>query len=309
MSAGIHPDFLKYGKIKPPLNARALPFINFILTKALNKTSVGSGLTEERLSIEVGDGAKISLSLISPAECNSALPALVYFHGGAFAMQASPHHKRLVAEYALKTPCKVAFVDYRLLPKATYPIGLKECFSAYKWITENTSSLGVIPERIAVGGDSAGGALSIGVCKLSLEQNVRMPCFQMLIYPVTDIRQNTPSMREFTDTPLWNSKLNAKMWKMYLEGVPPEKWKDASPVAAHSFAGFPPTFVEVAEFDCLRDEGREFAKTLQANGVAAELRQTYGTIHGFEIAENNEIVRDSIAQRIDRLKKALQPEV
>ena len=123
-------------------------------------------------------------------------------------------------------------------------------------------------------------------------------------YPVTDEGQNTPSMKQFADTPLWNSKLNAKMWKMYLKGVPPLQRKNASPAAASSFAGIPPTYVEVSEYDCLRDEGIAFAMALQENRIATQLYQTKGTVHGFEIAEQNEIALESVARRIKALKEA-----
>jgi acetyl esterase/lipase len=261
-------------------------------------------LQENRFSILGFGGMRISVSVIRPGKRHEALPGLLYIHGGAFALQASPHHKRLAADYALKTPCTVILVDYRLLPKATYPIGLEDCYAAYKWLIESAHTLGIIPDRIAIGGDSAGGALSIGVCRLALERGLRMPCFQMLIYPVTDARQETPSMRQFTDTPLWNSKLNAKMWQMYLRGVPYEERSGASPAEAALLAGMPPTYVEVSEYDCLRDEGIEFAKALGERGVSTELYETAGTVHGFEIAMNNEIVRESVARRIERLSSA-----
>ncbi len=304
MDSEIHPDFLKYKNVKPPLNPAILPIVNFFLAGVFNRTSVGAGLTQARYSVAGYKGGAVRLSVISPQKCDGPLPALVYFHGGAFAMQAAPYLKRLAARYALETPCKVVLVDYRLLPKARFPMGLEDCAAAYRWVTENAEALGIDAKRLAVGGDSAGGALSIGACLLAHARGLAKPCFQMLIYPVTDEGQNTASMKQFADTPLWNNILNAKMWKMYLKGVPPSQRKNASPAAASSFAGIPPTYVEVSEFDCLRDEGIAFARALQESGIATELFQTKGTVHGFEIAEQNEIVLESVARRIKALKGA-----
>lgn len=302
----IHPDFWKYRFVKPPMNAFLLPIVNFFLPKVLNHMPLPRGLTKTRRTMEGYRGAPLGLYILEPAGAASPVPALVYFHGGGFAMQEAPHHTRLVMDYALQTPCKVFFVNYRLLPGNPFPAGLEDCYSAYRWVRGQAASLGVDPERIAVGGDSAGGTLAAGVCLMARDRGVPLPCFQMLIYPATDARQATPSMREFSDTPLWNSRLNAKMWRMYLKnGIPPtEKREYASPAEADSLRGLPPTYLEVAEFDCLRDEGIAFANALRDSGVATELNKTRRTIHGFEVARNNEIVLASIARRVQALLAA-----
>lgn len=113
-------------------------------------------------------------------------------------------------------------------------------------------------------------------------------------------------MKKYNDTPLWNSRLNAKMWKMYLkDGLPVEKGY-ASPAEAVSLEGMPPAYVEVAEYDCLRDEGIAFAKSLKDSGIPAELYETKRTVHGFEIAEKNEIVKESVDRRIKKLRSVFQ---
>lgn len=301
----IHQDFLKYEKMNPPLNPFLLPLVNKFIRRMTKRIPVLVGVSEVQEVVKGYQGAPIDVSVITPkTNDDSMLPALVYFHGGAFAMQAANHHKWLAYEYAQKTPCKVFFVDYRLLPKATFPIGLEDCYSAYLWVCENHKSLGVDGNRIAVGGDSAGGALAAGVCLLARDRNKPMPFFQMLVYPVTDERQASNSMKEFTNTPLWNSQLNAKMWKMYLKKGVPGKKEYASPAEATTLENMPPSYIEVAEFDCLRDEGIVYAEMLRDNGVQVTLHQTKRTIHGFEIAQENDIVLESVSVRIENLKNA-----
>lgn len=302
----IHPDFMKYKNVKPPMNPAVLPLINFFMTQSLNKVKMPDGLIEIKHKITGYQGAAIKVSIFEPAGQISPVPCLVYFHGGAFAIQAASYHKRLACDYALKTPCKVAFVDYRLLPKNVFPVGLEDCYSAFCWIQEHAESLGIDKSRIAVGGDSAGGALSAGVCLLARDRKIPRPCFQMLIYPVVDQRQTGNSMKEFVDTPLWNSELNLKMWRMYLKNGLSAKKEYASPAEAASLEGMPPSYIEVAEYDCLRDEGIAFAKALENSGVATELYQTQRTVHGFEIAENNEIIRESVTRRVEKLQTAFQ---
>jgi acetyl esterase/lipase len=271
----------------------------------LYKTKLPEGLTESSYTITGFQDAPLRLLVIKPAGHTESLPALVYFHGGAFAVQALPYLKRTIAAYALQTPCTVIFVDYHLLPKATFPTGLEDCAAGYQWVVEHADTFGIDRARIAVGGDSAGGALAIGTCLLARERHFQMPCFQMLIYPVTDERQTTESMKEYTDVPLWHSKVNAKMWHMYLSnGLPIAKYY-ASPAEAASLVGMPPSYIEVAEYDCLRDEGVQFAEALRNDGVPVDLCRTSRTIHGFEMAEHSKIVHQSIMQRAEKLKIAL----
>lgn len=297
---------MKYKNIKPPMNPIALPLIDFFMTKSLSKMKVPDGIIETEHRIVGYQGATIRTSIYEPTGHVSPMPCLAYFHGGAFALQAGAYQKRLACEYALRTPCKVVFVDYRLLPKNAFPVGLEDCYSAVCWIREHAESLGIDKSRIAVGGDSAGGALAAGVCLLARDREIPMPCFQMLLYPVVDERQASESMGEFVDTPLWNSKLNAKMWKMYLKDGLSGKREYASPAEATSLEEMPPSYVEVAEYDCLRDEGIAFAKALKDSGIITELYKTKRTVHGFEIAENNETVRESVARRIKVLQAAFQ---
>ncbi|MRS05310.1 alpha/beta hydrolase, partial [bacterium] len=159
-------------------------------------------------------------------------------------------------------------------------------------------------DRVAVGGDSAGGALTASVNLMALDRKTPTACFQLMIYPVTDARQDTDSIKKFVDTPLWNSRQTEKMWKLYLKNGFTIKRDYASPLEAASLENMPPTYIEVAEFDCLHDEGVHFAAALQKSGVLVELNETIGTVHGFEIAEKSELTQQIVAQRILALKNA-----
>lgn len=149
----------------------------------------------------------------------------------------------------------MVFVDYRWAPRHAFPVGVEDCYAAFQWVYQKAEEIGIDPDKIAMGGDSAGGALAAAVCLMARDRKASKICFQMLIYPVTDARQVTESVKEFIDTPLWNGKQNQKMWKLYLgQGVHPNK-AYASPMEAASFNNLPDAYIEVAEFDCLRDEG------------------------------------------------------
>jgi acetyl esterase/lipase len=171
-------------------------------------------------------------------------------------------------------------------------------------MAESAGRFGIDPKRIAVGGDSAGGNLAAATALLARDGGSAQPCFQMLIYPVIDRRMQTESMKRFSDTPMWNSVLNAKMWKWYLEGAGSANIEYASPIEADSLVGLPEAYVETAEFDCLHDEGAAYAAALNSAGCLTRLNETSGTMHGFDIVSGSTIVRDSVYARVESLRQA-----
>lgn len=299
----IHSDFKKYENTKLPLYLLLLPFLNTLMAGIVNKIKPAEGVSVTKMKIPGYQNGTIELIIYEPKDIEKNAPCLIYLHGGAFVLKAAPHHKNLICEYALKTPCKVIFVDYRLAPKYAFPVGVEDCYLAYEWVCKNTEVLGIDINRIAIVGDSAGGALAAAVSLMARDRKAPGICFQMLIYPVTDARQITKSIKEYTDTPIWNSKLNEKMWKLYLSDGVHTNREYASPMEATTLENLPDSYIEVSEFDCLRDEGINFAEALQKNGVHVELYKTIGTVHGFDIAEKSEIVHQSVALRITALKK------
>lgn len=299
----IHQDFKKISKFSLPLSPRLLPFLNRMIRYSTKNMELSEGCKVTDRKIEGYKGDLISITLYEPSNADTKLPCAIFLHGGAFVLEPSKHHKQLAMDFALKTPCKVIFVDYRLAPEFPFPYGLEDSYSALAWAHRHAEELQIDRDRIAVIGDSAGGCLAAGVTQLAQERDEYKICFQMLIYPVTDARQQTKSMRDFVDTPMWNAKLTEKMWVLYLHKVDPRLWKKASPNETVSLQGLPPAFIEVAEFDCLRDEGIEYAKKLEEDGVEVELKQTTGTIHGFELAYTSTYVQEIISERIKTLQK------
>jgi acetyl esterase/lipase len=303
----IHTDFIKYEKIQLPLSPWVLPLLNGVISAGFNMVKLPEGVKSTQHTIQGYQGGLIEINIYEPINIQKDAPCLVYLHGGGFVLKASPYLKTLVSTYALETPCKVVYVDYRLAPKYAFPVGVEDCYAAFEWVHKHADKLEIDKMRIAIGGDSAGGNLAAAVNLMALDRSTPLACFQMLIYPVTDARQQTESIKNYIDTPLWNSRQTEKMWKLYLKDGLPENRKYASPMEAASLVNMPASYVEVAEFDCLRDEGINFAEALQKSGVQVELNKTPGTVHGFEIAEKSELVHQIIANRIEVLQKAFYP--
>ncbi len=302
----IHADFIKYEKVQLPMSPTLLPLMNTLISGGFEMVKPVEGVKISKKKIPGYQGALIEITLFEPTQLPKGSPCLVYLHGGAFVLKAAPYMKTLVCKYASQTPCKVVYVDYRLAPDHPFPVGPEDCYAAFNWVLQNADELVIDPNRVAIGGDSAGGALTAAVNLMALDRKTPTACFQMMIYPVTDARQETESIKKFIDTPFWNARQTEKMWKLYLKNGFPVKRKYASPIEATSLEKMPPSYIEVAEFDCLHDEGVHFAEALQKNGVQVELNETKGTVHGFEIAEKSELVRQIIAHRIAALKRAFQ---
>ncbi|MBU3214686.1 alpha/beta hydrolase [Clostridium estertheticum] len=153
----------------------------------------------------------------------------------------------------------------------SFPTGVEDCYSALKWVYANANNLRIDANRITVVGDSAGGAPAAAVTQMARDRKHFPVCFQMLCYPVTDSRQITKSVEMFIDTPIWNSPRNAMIWNVYLRngdnGI-------CFTNARKSFKNLPRVYVEVAEFDPLRDEGKNYADALKENGIEVEFVQT-----------------------------------
>ena len=299
----IHPDFKAWTHLNPPLNLVMLPVMQTLMRPLFDREKSADDVTVERKTILVGDGTSIWALWYCPKDIGEPSPCLVNYHGGGFVLPASPHHYSLAREYAQRARCKVLFVEYRLAPKYPFPTAPEDCFSAYLWVLDHAGELGVDPSRVAVAGDSAGGELAAVACLMAERRGKPMPCGQMLIYPVTGAGSGTGSMKKYTDTPMCNSRDIEKYGHYYTPAPAAAGSVYAAPVKAGSFVGFPAAYVETAEFDCLRDDGILYAQRLRQFGVSAELNNTQGTMHGFDIVLDSPIVRACVDRRVAFLRQ------
>lgn len=111
-------------------------------------------------------------------------------------------------------------------------------------------------------------------------------------------------MKKYTDSPMWNARLNRKIWELYLRDGDHGTPQYAAPMLASDFSGLPPAYVEVEEFDCLHDEGAAYAKALETAGAAVQLEDVEGTFHGFDFFAGKEIARAMVKKRINAINRA-----
>ena len=247
----------------------------------------------------------VRVRVYRPTSASTPSPALLYLHGGGFCFGSIETEHLGAAGAAISTNAVTISVDYRLAPEHPFPAGADDCYAALVWMADNASDLGINAERLAVTGSSAGGGLSAAIALMARDRKGPSLCFQALGIPELDDRLDTPSMRAFTDTPLWN-RPNAEMsWRCYLGEGSAEISAYAAPARAESLAGLPPAYISTMEFDPLRDEGIHYALRMLGDGVAVELHQYPGTFHGSSLVTGAEVSKRSGAELMAAIRRAL----
>lgn len=300
----IHKDFA-FLRFFPNTKKWQIPAYNALFKWHFKSTKAPQSIEITSHKVKGFENKDIEVLVFKPRNVQANAPCLVYCHGGGFFIEAAQIHKKMMFEYAEKANCIVVFPHYRVSLKNPFPTSLEDCYAALKWTNNNVESLGIDKDKIAIGGDSAGGNLASCVAQMALDRQEINLCFQLLVYPVCDHTLSTKSMQEFQDTPLWNAPSSKLMWDVYLKGKDRNNLpKYVSPLQRTDLKGLPPTYIETAEFDCLRDEAILYAQKLADTNIEVELNQTKGTIHAYDIIEKSSITQDSIQRRVIALVKA-----
>ncbi len=305
----VHPDYAKMPSMPFPFNGIVLGLLNFWVEFDAQRQMKKVNARIAKHWVPSADRHYFPVYEFRPRNSHpeEKLPAVVYYHGGAFVLTYASSHAVNVAEYANRLNCAVFVVDYRLAPKHIFPKGFEDCYAAVEWVHDQADWLHVDPERIAVMGDSAGGCFSAGVAQKAFDEKRITLRGQVLVYPALDNSCSTFSATDFVDAPIFNGVANKKMWQVYLPGTftgssasnaPPY----AAPANRQDLSGLAPAFVETAEFDPLRDEGQAYAKRLQEAGVAVTEHYPKGTIHGYDMIKPNALAKEAIDKRCEFLK-------
>jgi acetyl esterase len=252
-----------------------------------------------------GPDGTIPVRVYTPAG-SGPFPVLVYFHGGGWVLCDIETHDPVCRSLANAAECIVVSVDYRLAPEHKFPAAADDCYAATQWVIKNAPLIGGDSDRVAVGGDSAGGNLAAVVALMARDLGGREPVFQLLVYPATDYYlPGTPSLTENADGYFLTRDDMVWFWNHYLSDKAEAGDPYACPLQASSLAGLPPALVITAEFDPLRDEGEMYAARLGEAGAAVELVRYDGMIHGFfSMAGVLEQGRSAIALAAAQLRSA-----
>ena len=236
------------------------------------------------LSAEGPHGA-IPVRLYRPLDAvrdsGRALPVLVYFHGGGWVIGDLDTHDTLCRELANGSGCAVIAVDYRMAPEHRFPTAVDDCIAATRWVRQQATALGLDGDRLAVGGDSAGGNLAAVVAIAARDAGDLPIRYQLLIYPATDMRRGAPSHTTNGTGYLLTRDTITYFHDHYIDEIRHDLDWRASPLLHTDLSKLPPALVLTAGFDPLRDEGHQYALALTQAGNRATYVCFERQIHGF----------------------------
>ncbi|AFC30600.1 lipase/esterase [Paenibacillus mucilaginosus 3016] len=250
-----------------------------------------------------GPSGEITVRIYTP-EGEGPFPVIVYFHGGGWVVGDLDTVDVLCRKLVNGVNCVVVSVDYRLAPEHKFPSASDDAYAAVVWAAKNASSIRADSNRIAVGGDSAGGNLAAVVTLMARDRGFPSLVYQMLVCPVTNYSFETDSYRDNADGYGLTTSTMRWYWNHYLANERDGKNPYASPLLAADLSGLPPALVITAEFDPLRDDGEAYAERLKAAGIPVEVNRYDGMVHGFFHATDAfEKGRKAVEQAVNALRK------
>lgn len=264
-------------------------------------------VVEDHFAPGVDGSPDVRIRRYAPREQHDPLPCLYWMHGGGHVVgqveQDDPTMEHLVATLE----CVALSVDWRRPPEHPFPDPMHDCYAGLLWAHHHAERLGIDTGRLAIGGTSSGGGSAAGLALMARDRGEVRVAFQLLMYPMLDDRNTSPSSHLVTDPRLWNRTSNLIAWKAYLgESVGTD---DVSPYAAPSRAtdlsGLPPTYLAVGDLDLFVDEDLDYAQRLIQAGVTTELRVYPRSVHGFDLyAPESQMARRHLRDRDDALRRA-----
>ncbi|MEV4368839.1 alpha/beta hydrolase [Nonomuraea sp. NPDC049637] len=249
----------------------------------------------------------IRVRVYRPAQDGAGRPGLYWIHGGGMIVGMPEVDDATMIDYVERLGVVVVSVDYRLAPEHPHPAPVEDCYAGLLWTAKNAEELGIDPARLAVGGASAGGGLAAGTVLLARDRGGPEVVLQLLICPMLDDRNTTPSSLEFTEAVVWDRAANLYGWSALLgdRAGGPDVPAYAAPARAEDLSGLPPAFVDVGELEVFRDEDIDYAQRLARAGVSTEFHLYPGAFHGFDVmVPDTPLSRRARETRLAALRRA-----
>jgi len=257
-------------------------------------------------------GYTIKLNIVRPEGVKGVLPVFIFIHGGGWVLGDYPTHKRMVRDLVVGSGAVGVFVNYTPTPDAAYPQAINEIYAATKWVAEHGKEINVDGSRLGIVGNSVGGNMTAVTSLMAKEHKGPKIAVAVMMWPIVDAGFDTESYRLFGADRFLTTPLIKWMYDMYISDPAQRKEIYASPLQAtvDQLRGLPPTLIQVAENDILRDEGEAYGRKLSEAGVKATTVRYNGVIHDFgllnglaTIPQTKDLFTQAAAQLKEYLKK------
>lgn len=257
------------------------------------------------------DGKPIVLNIVRPAGSKGVLPAFIFVHGGGWILGDFPTHERFVRDLVADSGAVGVFVNYTPSPEARYPVAINEIYAATKWVADNGSQINVDGKRLAIVGNSVGGNMATVVALMAKAKSTPKLRSQVLFWPVTNANFENASYDEYANGHFLTKGMMKWFWDAYTTDPKQRQEIYASPLLAtpEQLKGLPPTLIQTAEKDVLRDEGEAYARKLDAAGVNVVSTRYNGMIHDFgllNVLADVPATRAALHQASEELKARLR---
>jgi len=277
-------------------------------TPPTNEELAGDGLFEvEEQAVPGPPGApEVPLLICRPTGTGDLRPILYNIHGGG--MVVGSHRVGMPLDLAEELGLVMVSVEYRLAPEHPHPAPAEDCYAGLLWTAEHAKEIGGDPDRIILVGGSAGGGLTAAVALLARDRGGPRAIGQLLMCPMLDDRNDTPSAHQMAGLGVWDRTSNETGWSALLgeargtAGVSPY----AAPARADDLSGLPEAFIDVGSAETFRDEDVAYASRIWQAGGIAELHVWPGGFHGFDgLVPQAKLSVDARAARVRWLRRLL----
>ncbi len=257
------------------------------------------------------DGGKITLNIVKPENAQGTLPVFMFFHGGGWILGDFQTHERLVRDLVSASGAAAVFVNYTPSPEAHFPVAINQAYAATRWVAEHGSEIGVDGKRLALVGNSVGGNMVAAVALQAKQHHSPAIRYNVMLWPVTDAHFDTDSYNQYENGYFLSRNMMKWFWDAYTTKESDRNNILASPLRAtrEQLQGLPPTLIQTAELDVLRDEGEAFGRKLDAAGVDVTVTRYNGLIHDYGLLNalsDVPAVRTALGQAAYELKEHLK---
>lgn len=254
------------------------------LVRAVTRVQPGGNVPGVQRREENADG--VPLRVFVP-EARARHGALIWMHGGGLVAGSARQDDLHCARTAEQLGVVVVSVDYRLAPEHPFPAAIDDCTTAWTWLLEHTDELGVDLDRLAIGGESAGGGLAACLAQRIHDRGGPQPVAQWLFAPMLDDRTAADHGLDAIDHFVWDNRANRFGWRSYLGQEPglPEVPAHAVAPRRQDLTGLPPAWLYTSDAELFRDEIYDYAARLSAAGSRTDLVLVPDVPHAFALGE------------------------